>query len=222
MAACAADLMECSLCLEEFKDPRALPCLHTFCLDCLIELCDTNQNNGRVKCPMCKEHHRIPRTGAQGFRKDFRMKSFIEVNKAEEIHVKGTIIPNHENHPVLPIKGICEGKPRHLRLTKQAIGQNRKLVQSARKKLEDDRSEMVVTMKTGIRGLEKKIINQIATSRQRARTVSEDDLQQAEGQPKKLKTRFIVRADSDEELDIRFNKLCSCVCIHGSNRIIYK
>ena len=209
MAACAADLTECSLCLEEFKDPRALPCLHSFCLDCLIELCDTNQNNGRVKCPMCKERHRIPRTGAQGFRKDFRIKNFIEVNKAEEIHVKGTLRKRH------PLEfGICEGKPSHLRLTKQAIVQNRQLVQSTRKKLEDNRCEMVVTMKTGIRGLEKKIINQKATARQRTLTVK--------SQPKKLETKFIVRADSDEELDVRFNKLCSCVCIHGSNKIIYQ
>ena len=29
---------ECAICCEEYKDPRALPCLHTFCLGCLEQL----------------------------------------------------------------------------------------------------------------------------------------------------------------------------------------
>ena len=30
-------LTRCSLCNEEFKDPRLLPCLHSFCLQCLYD-----------------------------------------------------------------------------------------------------------------------------------------------------------------------------------------
>ncbi len=32
-----SDLLNCSMCLEPFRDPRALPCLHTFCLPCLTQ-----------------------------------------------------------------------------------------------------------------------------------------------------------------------------------------
>jgi tripartite motif-containing protein 2/3 len=31
------DHLECGLCLELFKNPKMLPCHHTFCHDCLLE-----------------------------------------------------------------------------------------------------------------------------------------------------------------------------------------
>ena len=79
----SADMLHCSLCLDEFKDPRALPCLHKFCLDCLVQLCASSQHHGKLKCPMCQEQHQIPLSGADGFRKDFRIKSFMEMNNAK-------------------------------------------------------------------------------------------------------------------------------------------
>ena len=35
------DLLFCSVCMEEYEDPRALPCLHTFCYKCLVQLSET-------------------------------------------------------------------------------------------------------------------------------------------------------------------------------------
>ena len=35
------DLLYCSVCMEEYEDPRALPCLHTFCYKCLVQLSET-------------------------------------------------------------------------------------------------------------------------------------------------------------------------------------
>ena len=105
MAACATDLMECSLCRGEFKDPRALPCLHTFCLNCLALLCDTNQYEDTMKCPICKEEHRMPENGVQGFRKNFLMNSFMELNKTEEIHVKATMC---QQHPMSELTHNCQ------------------------------------------------------------------------------------------------------------------
>ena len=32
------DMTTCAVCMEEYEDPRALPCLHTFCLKCLMEV----------------------------------------------------------------------------------------------------------------------------------------------------------------------------------------
>ena len=36
-------LLECSICLEEYRIPKMLPCQHTFCMDdCLKNLVDCN------------------------------------------------------------------------------------------------------------------------------------------------------------------------------------
>ena len=52
-------LLECSVCLEQIKQPKMLTCQHTFCLDpCLIGL--VKQSNSKrkkytVECPICRE-----------------------------------------------------------------------------------------------------------------------------------------------------------------------
>ena len=41
----------CSECDEYYKDPRMLPCLHTFCLQCL----EKQESQDTLHCPNCKE-----------------------------------------------------------------------------------------------------------------------------------------------------------------------
>ena len=50
----------CSICLETFKDPKALPCLHNFCQKCLQEhICKINASeSGKsdyFECPLCRK-----------------------------------------------------------------------------------------------------------------------------------------------------------------------
>jgi hypothetical protein len=44
----------CPLCNEQYKDPRVLPCTHTYCLNCIR---DKLINNNRLTCPKC--HHQV-------------------------------------------------------------------------------------------------------------------------------------------------------------------
>ena len=49
----------CSICLETFKDPKTLPCLHNFCQHCLQEHISRVNVSGAVKlncfeCPLCR------------------------------------------------------------------------------------------------------------------------------------------------------------------------
>ena len=53
---------ECPLCLETVKNPKTLPCLHSFCLVCLDKLAGfaRRQLQTTVKCPVCQTSFQIP------------------------------------------------------------------------------------------------------------------------------------------------------------------
>ena len=46
-------LMECSICLEIFDDPRTLPCQHSFCKKCLENFVDGKRED-ELNCPVCR------------------------------------------------------------------------------------------------------------------------------------------------------------------------
>ena len=46
-------LLECSICLETFDDPRTLPCLHSFCKKCLENFVDGKRDD-ELNCPVCR------------------------------------------------------------------------------------------------------------------------------------------------------------------------
>ena len=73
------DITECSVCFESYTDPRVLPCLHTFCLQC-IENHGKDKNPGDdISCPLCREKSAIPEGGICEFPKNFFMVKVIEV-----------------------------------------------------------------------------------------------------------------------------------------------
>ena len=53
---------ECSLCLDTLKKPKTLPCLHSFCLECLDKLANfaRRQLETTIKCPVCLTSFQIP------------------------------------------------------------------------------------------------------------------------------------------------------------------
>ncbi|XP_072015348.1 E3 ubiquitin-protein ligase TRIM45-like [Amphiura filiformis] len=61
-------LTTCSICLEEMENPKALPCLHSFCLKCLKGVAHPP---GSFICPLCQEKNPLPPAGVDGFRDNF-------------------------------------------------------------------------------------------------------------------------------------------------------
>ena len=53
---------ECPLCLDTLKKPKTLPCLHSFCLECLDKLANfaRRQLETTIKCPVCLTSFQIP------------------------------------------------------------------------------------------------------------------------------------------------------------------
>jgi len=76
-----ADMTECSICTEVFTDPRVLPCIHTFCLQCLLNYGKNKQPWGRMACPLCRKEFTIPDDGLAGTQKNFFMEKLLRVRK---------------------------------------------------------------------------------------------------------------------------------------------
>ena len=55
--------LKCFVCLENFTQPKSLPCLHVFCNDCLGGLPHLRHGEGYsyvVKCPICWRPAQVP------------------------------------------------------------------------------------------------------------------------------------------------------------------
>ena len=53
---------ECPLCLDTVNKPKTLPCLHSFCLECLDKHAGfaRRQLQATIKCPVCQISFQIP------------------------------------------------------------------------------------------------------------------------------------------------------------------
>lgn len=71
-------LLQCSVCLDRFKQPKLLPCQHTFCLSpCLEGLVD--RLTRILRCPECRADHIVPRGGPSKFPNNLTIISFLEL-----------------------------------------------------------------------------------------------------------------------------------------------
>ncbi|XP_021341500.1 tripartite motif-containing protein 2-like [Mizuhopecten yessoensis] len=63
------DYLTCAICFSPFDRPKALPCIHTFCLDCLRDFVTSRgyENSGKFPCPVCREEATLPSEGVSGF-----------------------------------------------------------------------------------------------------------------------------------------------------------
>ena len=71
------EFLTCSICFEIFKDPKTLPCLHSFCKDCIDKLTDEGRTNEH-QCPICREKFQLPKNGAKDLKTNFCLKNLIE------------------------------------------------------------------------------------------------------------------------------------------------
>lgn len=64
MATCG--IKQCSICQDDLKTARLLPCLHAFCLECLERYCRDGLPGDDARCPVCRTDFQIPKNGVAG------------------------------------------------------------------------------------------------------------------------------------------------------------
>lgn len=55
----------CSICLNDYRDPKILSCFHSFCLECLKD-CFESSHADAIKCPLCRKVTPMPKEGVKG------------------------------------------------------------------------------------------------------------------------------------------------------------
>jgi len=66
--------LECAICHEPYQDARLLPCLHTFCANCLVRLLQ----GSTIQCPLVRLTHLLPNSGVVGFPKNFIAQDLVD------------------------------------------------------------------------------------------------------------------------------------------------
>ncbi|XP_022653025.1 RING finger protein nhl-1-like isoform X3 [Varroa jacobsoni] len=90
-------LLTCAICMDRFKNPKLLPCQHTYCGDpCMEGLVDYARR--QIKCPECRAEHRIPYNGIQTLPTNVTLMRFLELHRS---------ITGEEPEPEEAVLGRC-------------------------------------------------------------------------------------------------------------------
>ena len=107
--------LTCAICLGKFKDPKVLPCLHTYCKECIDDLVSKSPKKTTsvsIVCPQCREEHLLPAGGVEKLITSFtftNMIKLLEVYKADEPDGKELTCENGlDNNPAVARCIECE------------------------------------------------------------------------------------------------------------------
>ena len=77
-----SDQLTCSVCLENYREPRVLPCLHAFCKMCLERL--VSRDGTSLTCPNCRRTTRVPQGGVSTLQSAFYIHHLVDVRDTLE------------------------------------------------------------------------------------------------------------------------------------------
>lgn len=70
------NFLTCTICLEVYKEPQTLPCLHTFCKECLHNFIKKSSSKDSSNCPICR---RTFWTSRNEIKPNFCLQSLIDL-----------------------------------------------------------------------------------------------------------------------------------------------
>ncbi|XP_072049362.1 uncharacterized protein [Amphiura filiformis] len=109
------DLTHCGVCFRPVQNPKALPCLHTFCLSCISEW--AKEDTWKVKCPVCMESFPLPKGGVAGIRSNSYVVKLKETQALKDRIMEKTIMctfcDKPDNHAIARCldckEHLCDG-----------------------------------------------------------------------------------------------------------------
>lgn len=82
-------IAECSIYndMNTFTNPRLLPCIHTFCFECLKRTGETAMKKPGYKmaCPLCRKKFTIPQEAIVGLQKHFSWKVSLKSYRSSKM-----------------------------------------------------------------------------------------------------------------------------------------
>ncbi len=86
----------CSYCKNLFVDPKLLPCLHSFCKKCLVELTKKFNTTTVIVCEICGENTPMPSKGIEAITPNIHLDHESKISKFEKLMKKETPPPCDE------------------------------------------------------------------------------------------------------------------------------
>ena len=69
-------LLNCGICQHGYNNPKVLPCLHSFCEQCLYEYIPSESLS--VTCPVCRQQSILPLDGVHALQANIFLNSLME------------------------------------------------------------------------------------------------------------------------------------------------
>lgn len=110
----AEDQITCTICFDIFSEPKALPCLHTFCKECISKFITERKNQHGDKkgyvCPICRRPVAVPthlrnnpETWANQLENNHAVSSMIDAYKTP----RGKTMETCSEHPGKELEFFC-------------------------------------------------------------------------------------------------------------------
>ncbi len=78
------NFLQCAICWDTYHDPRALPCQHGFCRECLEQCVASSKDKKTLVCPTCREEVKISKDQVKNLPVHFLVSSLKDTVDMEQ------------------------------------------------------------------------------------------------------------------------------------------